>query len=363
MLNHDSIAIIGTVGIPASYGGFETLTENLVKYLPGNISITVFCSSKAYDNLLSSYNGAKLQYIGLNANGVQSILYDVVSLFKAAKQCDVILILGVSGCIVLPFFRFFYPKKKLIINIDGLEHKRAKWSKLIKRFLKLSEKAAVRYGNEIIADNKAIQQYIKKEYGKESRLIAYGGDHVKMLPLSVEIKQQYSLPDRYAFEVCRIEPENNINLILEAFSKSTFPLVIIGNWDYSDYGRKLRREYSEFKNIIMLNAIYDQDILDQIRSNCYINLHGYSAGGTNPSLVEAMYLSLPVFAFDVVYNRETTFNKAKYFKNVEGLLNLLNNNSDHDLKKSGTILGKLAKEHYTWKKIAEQYEEVFNVFA
>ena len=362
-MNHYSIAIIGTVGIPASYGGFETLTENLVKYLPENISITVFCSSKAYDNLLSSYKGANLQYIGLNANGIQSILYDVVSLFKAAKQCDVILIFGVSGCIVLPFFRFFYPQKKLIINIDGLEHKRAKWSKLIKRFLKLSEKAAVRYANEIIADNKAIQQYIKKEYSKESSLIAYGGDHVKNLPLSIEIRKLYSLPEKYAFKVCRIEPENNIDLILEVFSKSTFTLVFVGNWNSSDYGKKLRHDYSEVKNIMMLNAIYDQEILDQIRSNCYIYIHGHSAGGTNPSLVEAMYLSLPVFAFDVVYNRETTFNQAKYFKNAEGLLNLLKNNSNHDLNNVGTTLGKLAKENYTWKKIAEQYEEVFNVFA
>lgn len=359
-MKNNKIAIIGSVGIPGNYGGFETLVECLTKELAITTPITVYCSSKSYKIRRKQYNGATLKYIPLNANGIQSIPYDILSLFHAAFKNDTILILGVSGCIVLPIFRFFFKRTKLIINIDGLEHKREKWQPSIQKFLKFSEKSAIRYGDKIIADNKAIQQYIKDEYGKDSNLIAYGGDHVDPLPLSEKIKKQYALPEKYCFKVCRIEEENNIHIILEAFSNTSFTIVIVGNWDNGEYGRKLKRDYSGIQNIIILDAIYNQEILNQIRSNSWIYIHGHSAGGTNPSLVEAMNLSLPIFAFDVIYNRETTLNKAKYFKNSRELQNLLNSHMDYDFNILGETMGKLAKENYTWKKIAYKYKEIFH---
>ena len=136
------IAIIGTVGIPAKYGGFETLTEHLTKELGRSYVMTVYCSSKAYKNKLKSYHNAQLKYINLNANGVQSIPYDIISVFKSLRNSDALLILGVSGCIVLPFVKLI-SKKKIIINIDGLEWRREKWGKFIKWFLKYSEKDEV----------------------------------------------------------------------------------------------------------------------------------------------------------------------------------------------------------------------------
>ena len=123
------------------------------------------------------------------------------------------------------------------------------------------------------------------------------------------------LSENYAFKVCRIEPENNVHLILEAFYK--YPLlniVLVGNWNNSVYGKQLKLQFESFENIYLLEPIYDQNILNQLRSNCYLYIHGHSAGGTNPSLVEAMYLELPIIAYDINYNRETTSNKALYFK-------------------------------------------------
>lgn len=118
------VAIVGTVGVPANYGGFETLVENIIgEHCPNEIQYTVYCSSKAYEHKQNSYKNAKLQYLNLNANGVQSIVYDIVSLLKATSHNDIILVLGVSGCCFLPIYRIF-SKKKLVINIDGLEHKR-----------------------------------------------------------------------------------------------------------------------------------------------------------------------------------------------------------------------------------------------
>jgi len=349
------IAIIGSVGIPANYGGFETLTEYITKELGQKLHFTVFCSSKAYSTKLKNYNNSNLEYIALNGNGIQSILYDVVSLFKAAKTNDIILILGVSGCIVLPFFRLFYKQKKLIINIDGLEHQREKWSKNVRIFLKYSEKLAIKYADEIITDNAAIKKYVMDEYKKESVLIAYAGDQVEKVTLTTEVQQKYSIPDKYACKVCRIEPENNIQLILEAFTDTLLPLVIVGNWSNSKYGLGLKSQFGSLKNIHLLDPIYDQDNLNQIRGNCTIYLHGHSAGGTNPALVEAMNLGLPVFTFDCAYNRATTLNEAIYFKDVTDLKNLIEMTSKETLKTLGETMLKIAKENYTWEKISNQY--------
>ncbi len=356
------IAIIGTAGIPSKYGGFETLTEYLTKHIGTKIKITVYCSSKKYKDKLLKHNGATLRYLPLDANGMQSTAYDILSLFHAARSHDLILILGVSGCIILPLFRLFYPKTKLIINIDGLEHRREKWNKPIKKFLKYSERLAVKFGDVIISDNKAIQDYVLDEYKKTSRMIAYGGDHAQKVPSSPEVIQQYGIPKEYAFKVCRIEPENNIHLILEAFSHSPLPLVIIGNWNKSDYGIKLKEKYKSSASTILLDPIYNQNKLDQIRSNCKIYVHGHSAGGTNPSLVEAMSLGLPVFSFDVYYNRETTQNKAKYFKNKEELVRLIQNISEPEIQKLGNEMKAIADKEYTWQKIANQYLELFKQY-
>jgi len=354
------ISILGTVGIPAKYGGFETLTEYLTKNLHDSYELTVFCSGKSYSEKLESYNGAKLEYVALHANGVQSIPYDIISIFKSLRFADTLLILGVSGCIILPFVRLF-SKKRIVVNIDGLEWKRDKFSKNAKLFLKFSEKVAVKYSDVVVSDNKAIQDYVRSEYGVQSKLIAYGADHVTKEILSDELKLKYPfLGSRYAFKVCRIEPENNIHLILEAFSEyKLLNIVMIGNWENSQYGRELKEKYSRFENIFLLDPIYEQNSLNQIRSNCYVYMHGHSAGGTNPSLVEAMYLGLPIIAYGVQYNRETTEGKALYFDDKDGLARLLENINDEELRLVARDMLEVAKENYIWEKISEKYSKCF----
>lgn len=355
------IAIIGTVGIPANYGGFETLVEQLVQNKKGDIQYTVYCSSKSYKQKLNEYHDTKLEYIKLSANGAQSIPYDIISLIKASRNSDAILILGVSGCAVLPVYRLF-SKKRLIINIDGLEHRRDKWNKWVRKFLKFSEAQAVKYGDVIVTDNKGITDYVRNEYGRDSELIAYGGDHV-IQDVSEEEQQniltKYNLASNgYSLAICRIEPENNVHLILEAYEKAQKSLVFIGNWQKSEYGRQLTEKYSNSKNIKITPAVYDLKVLNVLRSNCSIYLHGHSAGGTNPSLVEAMFFQKPIYAFDCVYNRESTENKAFYFKNIDDLIRLIDDNTLNSFKNAANMY-EIANRRYRWTFIAKQYETLY----
>lgn len=360
-MNKKNVSIIGSVGIPANYGGFETLTEYLAEYLNESYDITVYCSKKAYKTYPKVYKGVKLEYINLSANGAHSIIYDIISLIKAVRKSDVILILGVSGCIILPFLKLL-TSKKIITNIDGLEWKRDKWNKIIKRFLKFSESLAVKYSDVVIGDNQVIISYIKIEYEKDATLIAYGADHVNALELSNKLLTDYPfLGNKYAFKVCRIEPENNIDMILSAFKNlDTMELVIVGNWDNSEYGTNLRKVYNKYKHIHLMDPIYDQDILNQFRSNCYLYLHGHSAGGTNPSLVEAMYLKLPVITYNALYNIETTRNEALYFGSSDELNSILQNLDEVSLNKVSDKMAEIAQERYTWKNISLQYSNTFD---
>ena len=352
------VAIIGTQGIPANYGGFETLVENIIgDNCSNDIQYTVFCSSKDMPSKIKEHKGARLKYVPLRANGVQSIPYDIMSMMRSIRGYDTILILGVSGCIFLPVFKLFC-RKKVIVNIDGLEYRRAKWKGWVKKFLKFSEKCAVRFANVIITDNKGIQDYVKQEYKKETTLIAYGGDHA-LIDLAqereTEILKQYGLEaGGYSMSVCRIEPENNCHMTLEAFKNSKEKLVFIGNWHRNDYSRKLKEEYSKYSNITLLNSIYDLDILYTLRKNTRYYIHGHSAGGTNPSLVEAMFFGRPILSFDVIYNRETTKNKAHYYTNADDLQQLIKLGVDN-----GKELKQIASEEYTWSKIAKEYEALY----
>jgi glycosyltransferase involved in cell wall biosynthesis len=345
-----NISIIGTVGVPACYGGFETLVENLLDENEQEKDITVYCSSRSYCERIQEYKNAKLFYIPLNANGVQSIPYDMWSIFHAVyKRTDSILLLGVSGAICLPFIRLF-SKAKIVTNIDGLEWRRHKWGTLAKKFLKYSEKIAVKYSDVVVSDNQAIADYVQAEYGVTSEVIAYGGDHAVVDELSFE-------DEGYALALCRIEPENNVELILKSFSQTNKRLQFIGNWNNSAFGKEMKKKYSQYINIEIVDPIYELSELFKIRMKCSLYVHGHSAGGTNPSLVEMMHFSKPITAFDCNYNRASTENKANYFSNENELIEQIKANS---FTTNSAEMLEIAKRRYTWDIVKKQYFTLFN---
>lgn len=359
------VAIIGTVGVPACYGGYETLVENLLDYKQDpDIEYQVYCSSKSYKNKLKEYKGAKLKYIPFNANGSQAPVYDSISMVHAFLTSDIILSLGTVGSFVLPIIKLF-SKKKIIFNLDGLDDEREKFSSFPQKVIKCARKLASKYGDICISDNQGIKDYALKHYKRDTELIEYGGDQAVPVKDDNKLREKYGLdPKGYSFKVARIEPENNIETILEAYSElPDEQIVIVGNWNRGEFGKEMRAKYGKFSNIMMLDPIYEPEEINLLRSNCKLYIHGHSAGGTNPSLVEAMNLGLPIIANGVIYNRETTEHKAIYFKDhdkdslKEQVAAACEDNEALD--KLGKQMLEIGKRRYTWKRISNLYEKLF----
>lgn len=355
------VSVIGTAGIPANYGGFETLVQNLAEFHaanPQNVELLVYCSTKNHTERPARFLNTELQYLPISANGVWSIPYDVWSLMKALlDRSDTLLVLGVSGAIALPLVKLL-SRSRIITNIDGIEWRREKWRGLARWFLRVSEKFAVKYSHVVVADNDAIADYIRESYSVSPTVIAYGGDHAVHNCTLTEVG--IALPKNYTFSVCRIEPENNIHVILEAFSTMLdFPLVIVGNWNSSNYGRELRSRFQIFKHLLLLDQIYDPAILNFLRRSALAFVHGHSAGGTNPSLVEAMHFGKIIMMYDCSFNRSTAENCGAYFDTVHNLRLLIGEVLTVNQDQRGLKLKEVAERRYTWDKVARSYFDIF----
>lgn len=352
--NKINVAIIGTVGLPANYGGFETLAENLVVYnCDDSLHYTVYCSSMSYPQKSDEFYGATLKYIGLKANGWQSVIYDSVSMIRALSSEDVVVAFGASGSIMIPLVKPF-TRKKIIVHTDGIEYRREKWGRFARWYIRFSERIAVQFADAVVVDNQAVADYLNETYGVSSPLIEFGGDNSVFDDITDEqgILERYRIESgEYAVSICRIEPENNVEMILEAFRQSGHKLLFVGNWQKTPLGQRLLKEYGEVENIRMAPAVYDKETVYVLRRNAVLYVHGHSAGGTNPSLVEAMYIGLPVVAFDVVFNRETTEGRAAYFSSAQQLTQMLVDGVDDN----GNYMREIAERRYKWNLIVDKF--------
>lgn len=299
---------------------------------------------------MPSWNGVKLHYIPLNANGITSIVYDIISCLHAIYSgYRKLLILGVSGAPIILLLRFV-PGLKIITNVDGIEWRREKWSFFAKMYLRLSELIAVKYSHCVISDNKVITEYLKKKYHKLAKTISYGGNNFSE-PLTL-------LNNNYVLSICRIEPENNVHLILEAILKSNLKIKFVGNWSSSKYGIKLKSYYHNKSGITCLDPIYDNGKIQSLRSCCTMYIHGHKAGGTNPSLVEMMFYGKQIIAYDCSFNRETLGGHGLFFNNSSDLLDIIENVGVASYNKA---MVEYANSHYTWDLIRKQYYELLEI--
>ena len=348
-----TISFVGSVGIPASYGGFETLVEQLSLKLNKDFNIRVFCSGKHYNKpeQLKSWNNIDLHYIPLKANGIWSILYDLISFIKAKKHSDIVVVLGGSAGLFFPLFKIG-KKIKIIFHPDGEEWKRKKWNNLTKLYLYYSIQTACRIADKIIIDNKSLFPAYSK-YNKKLVYCSYGGDQYQIQPTTVE-------GQKYWLTIARAEPENNLNTIAESFSKlKSENWVLISNYKQTKFGRNLFNQYAGISNIKFISADYSKEVSEKYLNNCKAYIHGHSAGGTNPTLTVAMRLNKPLICHNNIYNRETTKNQAFFFTASKTLYEQINNTNLNSeiLQEKARII---AEKNYTWHKVATVYKNLFN---
>jgi glycosyltransferase involved in cell wall biosynthesis len=268
---------------------------------------------------------------------------------------DKILILGSTGGLILPFLFPF--RSKFVLNIGGIEWQRSKYSPIMQKISRFLMKVTVKFSGHLIADNQGIKDYIKEEYRRtDPEVIAYGGDQAVFMPVAKEAINLYPfLKGKYAIAIARIQSDNNVEMLLEVFKEASFPLVYIGNWDVSEYARNIREKYINCENLILLDAIYDLQILNILRSNCYVYVHGHSAGGTNPSLVEAMHCEIPIACYGNIFNKYVTEHKALYFLNKEELSEIIRTTKEDVLKENASKMKEIAMNKYTWEIISHLY--------
>jgi glycosyltransferase involved in cell wall biosynthesis len=353
-----TIAIIGSRGIPAGYGGFETFTE----------VISVFLSQNGYRVIVVNDADHKANVEGITilntriTKAKRPLRFYRDSLRLASAHSPLVLALGVGGALFYP--RILRRGVAVITNIDGLEHLRKKYSPFKRSFVRVLQWLAFRLSTHLVADSDAVRKYWIGRNAIDEQFIstiAYGAFIPDASPVALE---KFDLTFRgYYLIIARLVPENNIAEITDAFLKSNSEkkLVIVADIN-NPYGEELKSKSDE--KIIFTGAIFDRELLGSLRTNCFAYLHGHTVGGTNPSLVEAMAASCLCICHDNPFNRETTRDSQIYFLNEslaavfqqteklsEGILNGYRNNSR-----------KIAEENYSWEKIGAQYMELFERF-
>ncbi len=363
------VAITGTRGIPNRYGGFEQFAEGLsVRMVKKGHEVMVY-NPEDHSFKESMFEGVQLVKIIAPFKWnppLSSLLYDFLCLWDALKRKpDLIFNCGHTPSVFLKILK--NPNKiPFVFHLDGMEWKRKKWGWFARAYLKFSERLAVKWADYQVVDNLEIQKYYQKKYGINPANIAYGADippenGLKKDLLPVEYQELINEKE-YFLVISRLEPENNTDMILKAFLKSGSKdhLIVIGN-THTKFGRKLVKEFGNHPGISFLGPIFDKKILNIFRRHSKAYVHGYSAGGTNPSLLEAMAVSCTIFTHDNPYNRSVLGENAFYFSTISLLKEYFSGLGRLNDKKDERIRGNLKKirEQYSWDKVCDQYAMAF----
>ena len=324
------IAILGTRGIPNLYGGFEQFAEHLAVYLVKKDCEVYVYNSSSHPYQETIFKGVHIVHCNDPEERMGTIgqfIYDLNCILDTRKRnLDIILVLGYTSSSI---WSLLLPKKPLIItNMDGLEWKRSKYNFLVRKFLRYAESLAIKYSDFLVSDSKGIKKYIDKKYKKDSKFIAYGSNLVSDIDNTILAK--YKLEKlKYHLLIARIEPENNIETILDGLviSNTKAPFLVIGDYKKNNFGKRLKLKYESNKNIIFCGSIYNLSELNSLRYYSNLYFHGHSVGGTNPSLLEAMGSGNLIVAHNNIFNKAVLKEDAYYFYTPEDVSFYIKNKS------------------------------------
>lgn len=377
------VFIIGSRGLPAQYGGFETFVDQLVsRQVSPDIQYHVACLStdQAYQHF--DYKGVDCFTIKAPKLGPACVItYDMMAINYALRvikkqgiEQPVFYVLGNTiGAFVAPFARKIHKiGGRFYINPDGLEWKRAKWAKPIQAYLKYSEKIMTRHADLVISDNPGIESYIKEAYPwSKTTYIAYGTD---LSPTSLtsqdskvrELYQKWQTQEKnYYLILGRFVPENNYETAIREFMASSTKrdLVIICNHEDNPYFEELRARtgFDQDPRVKFVGTVYDQDLLKYIRKEAFAYIHGHEVGGTNPGLLEALAQTDLNLVLGVSFNQTVAKDTAQYWTKETGNLAHLIDQVDslEDVSEWGQRAKANMKQNFTWEKIVGEYEELF----
>jgi glycosyltransferase involved in cell wall biosynthesis len=355
------VGIIGTRGIPNNYGGFEQFAEYLSLGLASRgHDVTVYNShNHPYQN--STWGNVNLihKYDPEYKFGtIGQFIYDFNCIRNSRKEgFDVILQLGYTSNSI---WGWMLPSKSIIVtNMDGMEWKRSKYSGYVQKFLRKAESWAIKTSDFLVSDSIGIQSYLKKKYSMDSEYIAYGANLFETPDINI-VKEQFPFLEAYKFDmlIARMEPENNIEIILDAkrLSLKKTPLLVIGSTE-NKFGNYLKQKFEHDSRIIFLGSLYDIELLNNLRYFSNLYFHGHSVGGTNPSLLEAMASHAFICAHKNPFNEAILENDALYFENVNELAVIIDeaNKKQYEsfIKNNLEKIEKL----YNWPQIIDKYEK------
>jgi len=355
------LTILGTRGVPASHGGFETLAQKLALFLvEKNKEVTVACQYRGFFFRKAVWSGVSQKKIGVPITGsLGSILFDLVSFSTTVKST--VLVLGYNTGLFNIILKLL--GNYVIVNMDGIEYDRSKYGKLAKLWLRVNEFFAILFSDIVIADHPEIKRLLETKYPgllkkKKPIVIGYGGETEQKTSSS-----KNKTPKKpYILTVCRIVPENNLDTIIDAFInsklKKSHDLVILGNLDpKNSHHKMLLYKLNKYSNIKTPGAIYEQQKVLELRGNAACYVHGHSVGGTNPSLVEAMQHSANIIAHDNPFNKWVLDGQGLYFRDTKSLKILFDKISE---RKPEKVFFRV-KNELTWDYVCHQYKETLRL--
>lgn len=355
------IAILGTRGIPNHYGGFEQFAEYFSVFLAEKGHEIYVYNSSSHPYQENTYKGVNIIHQKDPEDKVGTFgafFYDYNCIKDSRKRdFDIILQLGYTSNSI---WYFMLPKNSVIItNMDGLEWKRSKYNRAVKRFLKFAERLAAKKSDYLVADSIGIQKHLKDSFKKDSTYIAYGSDTFDNPKEDVLEKYQVS-KENYSMLIARFEPENNLEMILDGvvLSNNNQDFLVVGNYN-TKFGEYLRNKFKVNQNIKFLGAIYNLEELNNLRCFSFLYFHGHSVGGTNPSLLEAMGSKALIAANNNEFNKGVLKENALYFSDANDVKELLLNIRKSDYLRFIENNYQAIQSEFNWKRINEQYLKLF----
>lgn len=352
-----TVAIVGSHGLYANYGGWDQLVNNLAeKKKDNNFEYLIFNSSQSSKDFTPPPN-VLVKRIELKSSGFEGLFFDFYSILKCFFKVDVILFLGVQGMPIITFLSLF-KKCTVISNMGGIEWERPKFSFLAKQYLKFCFWLGLVYSKFVILDNEHYKRFVPSRFINKAIVIPYGGEIDYSLEITDDLVQKFSfLTHPYFLSISRSLKDNQIDEICGAFVGIDKTLVLISNFSKSNFGKEVFNKYKDEKNIILIDGLYNKSQLDLIRRNCIAYIHTHTLCGTAPSLVEMIICRRPIISFDIPQNRFSLDGQGLFFSNFPDLSKIVTEINDFD----SCIVKENLCQRYDWHEIVDNYERTYSI--